>query len=130
MKLTQARVTNFKSVEDSGWVSLDGVTCMVGKNESGKTAFLNALRRLNPVLGARSDFDLKDYPRKGYIRYKKAHKTEPAIVVRGIFQLSQKEISEIEDELISLGAEPITKNSEFKDDEKILAIQNQIEQVI
>lgn len=97
MKLTQARVTNFKSVEDSGWVSLDGVTCMVGKNESGKTAFLNALRRLNPVPGARADFDLKDYPRKGYIRYKKAHKTEPAIVVRGIFLLSQKEISEIED---------------------------------
>ncbi len=97
MKLTQARVTNFKSIEDSGWVSLDGVTCMVGKNESGKTAFLNALRRLNPVPGARTDFDLKDYPRKGYIRYKKAHKVEPAIVVRGIFRLSQKEIAEIED---------------------------------
>ena len=97
MKLTQARVTNFKSIEDSGWVSLDGVTCMVGKNESGKTAFLNALRRLNPVPGARTDFDIKDYPRKGYIRYKKAHKVEPAIVVRGIFRLSQKEIAEIED---------------------------------
>ena len=96
MKLTRARVTNFKSVEDSGWVTINGVTCMVGKNESGKTAFLNALRRLNPVPGARADFDLKDYPRKGYVRYKRAHKTEPAIVVRGVFELSEQEVEEIQ----------------------------------
>ena len=64
MQLVRARVTNYKSIDDSGWVSMDGVTCLVGKNESGKTAFLQALRRLNPVPGANGDFDLKDYPRK------------------------------------------------------------------
>ena len=52
MKLTRARVTNYRSIDDSGWVTIDDVTCMVGKNESGKTAFLQALRRLNPVAGA------------------------------------------------------------------------------
>ena len=54
MKLVRARVTDFKSIDDSGWVDIDAVTSMVGKNESGKTAFLGALKRLNPLTAARS----------------------------------------------------------------------------
>ena len=96
MRLTRARVTNYKSIDDSGWVALDEVTCLVGKNESGKTAFLQALRRLNPVSGANDSFDLKDYPRKGYVRYKRAHKDCPAMVVRAEFELSTEEIQEID----------------------------------
>ena len=96
MKLSRARVTNYKSIDDSGWVRLDDVTCMVGKNESGKTAFLGALKRLNAVEGAESDFDLKDYPRKGYVRYKRKHKGEPAVVIRAEFELTDDETAEIE----------------------------------
>ena len=96
MRLTSARVTDFKSIDDSGWVSTDDVTCLVGKNESGKTAFLHALKRLNPVAGANGDFDLKDYPRKGYVRYKRAHKDRPAVVVRAEFELSPQEMEKIE----------------------------------
>ena len=55
MKLTRARITNYKSIDDSGWVDIQNVTCFVGKNESGKTAFLQALKKLNPV-GASGDF--------------------------------------------------------------------------
>ena len=94
MKLSRARVTNYKSIDDSGWVRLDDVTCMVGKNESGKTAFLGALKRLNAVEGAESDFDLKDYPRKGYVRYKRKHKGEPAVVIRAEFELTEDEMAE------------------------------------
>ena len=96
MRLTRARVTNYKSIDDSGWVSMDGVTCMVGKNESGKTAFLHALKQLNPISGGRADFDLTHYPRKGYVRYKRSHSAEPAVVVQAEFELSQEEIDEIE----------------------------------
>ena len=96
MKLTRARVTNYKSIDDTGWVSIEDVTCMVGKNESGKTAFLQALRRLNPVPGSDSGFDLKDYPRKGYVQYKRSHKENPSIVVRAEFQLTTAEVQEIE----------------------------------
>ena len=96
MKLVRARVTNYKSIDDSGWVSLDDVTCLVGKNESGKTAFLHALKRINPVSGADSDFDLRDYPRKGYARYKRTHKEQPAVVVRAEFELCDEEMREIE----------------------------------
>ena len=96
MKLTRARVTNFKSIEDTGWVTIDDVTCMVGKNESGKTAFLHALRRLSPVTGVNGDFDIKDYPRKGYVRYKRIHPDRPAIVVAAEFKLTDSEVEEVE----------------------------------
>ena len=47
MRLLRARVLNYQSILDSGWVLLEPVTCLVGKNESGKTAFLQALQKLN-----------------------------------------------------------------------------------
>lgn len=48
MKLDSFKVTNFRSVEDSGDVTLGDIICLVGKNEAGKTALLHALAGLNP----------------------------------------------------------------------------------
>ena len=96
MKLTRVRVTDYKSIDDSGWVAIDDVTCLVGKNESGKTAFFHALKRLSPLAGVDADFDLKDYPRKGYVRYKRSHKNRAAVVVRAEFELTEGEMREIE----------------------------------
>lgn len=49
MKLVNVRVGPFRNILDSGPVEIhDRVTCLVGKNESGKTAFLEALDLLNP----------------------------------------------------------------------------------
>ncbi|MDD9869860.1 MAG: AAA family ATPase [Gammaproteobacteria bacterium] len=48
MKLVNVQVEHFRNILDSTEVKIqDDVTCLVGKNESGKTAFLEALRRLN-----------------------------------------------------------------------------------
>lgn len=49
MRLTRYRVTNFRSVEDSGWIECDNVTTLVGINESGKSNLLLALWKLNPA---------------------------------------------------------------------------------
>jgi ABC-type cobalamin/Fe3+-siderophores transport system ATPase subunit len=44
--LKAALVRKFRSIEDLGTVrSEPDVTCLIGKNESGKTAFLEALHR-------------------------------------------------------------------------------------
>lgn len=45
MKITDFRITNFRSIVDSKWVkfSPDGITVLVGQNESGKTSVLEAL---------------------------------------------------------------------------------------
>ncbi len=50
MKLLWVKISHFKNILESGTVRIEGdVTCLVGKNESGKTAFLQALHRFNPV---------------------------------------------------------------------------------
>lgn len=50
MKLVGAQVQLFRNIIDSTPVDIQpDVTCLVGKNESGKTAFLQALYRLNPA---------------------------------------------------------------------------------
>ena len=64
MKLVGVQVKNYKCVNDSGPWSVDQITCLVGKNESGKTALLEALYKLNPVQRHKALFVQTDYPRK------------------------------------------------------------------
>jgi len=96
MKLTQARVINYRSIDDSSWVRVDDVTALVGKNESGKTAFLQAIRKINSISGEEDGFIIRDYPRKGYIKYKKIHDQNPCEVAQAEFKLNPEEISQIE----------------------------------
>lgn len=50
MKLKTVHIRMFRNILDSTEVKVeDKVTCLVGKNESGKSAFLNALWRLKPA---------------------------------------------------------------------------------
>lgn len=61
-KLRRYRVTNFRSVTDSGYLDLDHVTALIGVNESGKTNLLLPLWKLNPT----SNGEIKpiaDYPK-------------------------------------------------------------------
>ncbi len=61
MKLKAVRVRMFRNILDSTEVKIEGkVTCLVGKNESGKSAFLNALWRLNPAR-RKSTFSIPDH---------------------------------------------------------------------
>jgi predicted ATPase len=66
MQLSNLRVRDFKCIEDSGEFSLSQVTCLVGKNESGKTAILQALQQLNPPKEAGPGLFVpsRDYPRR------------------------------------------------------------------
>ena len=63
MKLTAFRVTNYRSVNDSGWVDVAKMTTLVGRNESGKSNMLLALASLNPPGGPVALSTLKDFPR-------------------------------------------------------------------
>lgn len=48
MRLIKFRVRNYKSIKDSGWCHLaSGITILAGKNESGKSATLEALQSFN-----------------------------------------------------------------------------------
>jgi hypothetical protein len=60
--LSRYRVRNFRSVSDSGWLSLDSVTALVGVNESGKTNLMLPLWKLNPAGGGAIQ-PTSDYPK-------------------------------------------------------------------
>ncbi len=64
MKLKSLKVQNFKCIEDSEEFRIDQVTCLMGKNEAGKTAILEALYKLNPVESEKTDFNELEYPRR------------------------------------------------------------------
>lgn len=65
MQLKSFCVKKFRSVDDSGEIETDGVTALIGINESGKSNLLLPLWKLRPA----KDGELKptaDYPRKSY----------------------------------------------------------------
>lgn len=102
MELKSVRIQNYRSIDDSGVVPIDDVTCLVGKNESGKTAFLHALHLLNPLNPIRGKIrfdDVMDFPSRRFSAYRKTREKEPADVVTAVFELSDNELRIIESDL-------------------------------
>ena len=44
------RVKNYRNIDDSGWIPLERVTALVGRNEAGKTTLLKALHKFHPAI--------------------------------------------------------------------------------
>ncbi|HDJ2774708.1 TPA: AAA family ATPase [Serratia rubidaea] len=63
MKLESFRVQNFRSIFDSGVITTEKLTAILGRNESGKTNLLLALKSLNPAEGFGKLNNIKDFPR-------------------------------------------------------------------
>ena len=99
MKLVSAQVTNYRSVEDSTPFRIDQSTCLVGKNEAGKSALLTALSALNPHPATPVVLDKeRDYPRRYLTQYNSRHGGKEAEVVRTIWELEAHEIEAVENE--------------------------------
>lgn len=86
MKLTSVEVSDFKSIRHSNPFAVGQITCLVGKNESGKTSLLQALYKLNPIVQEHGKFDVTDeYPRAEVEEYQQrveAEEQEAAIVLK------------------------------------------------
>lgn len=67
MRLVKARVQGYRSIIDTGYFDVEtDKTILVGPNEAGKTAILQALQKLNPPKGVELFNPLRDYPRAKY----------------------------------------------------------------
>ena len=101
MKLTKVRIIEFQSIWDSTEFDIGDVTCLVGKNEAGKTALLKALYRLNPIIEEDGSFDVTlDYPRRAVSEYKddvEAGRREPTTVVQATYALEHEDITAIQE---------------------------------
>ena len=89
MKLTKVRVKNYKCIHDSTEFDIDDITCLVGKNESGKTAVLEALHKFNSFDHSRNFDHQQDYP------FADLEKNEDG-VIEATFSLEREDIEEIE----------------------------------
>lgn len=102
MKLVSFRITNYWCIEDSEDVGVDpDVTCFVGKNESGKTALLRGLHRVNPLQA--DEFEAsQDYPRRKYNKYRRERKRDPDlpadVAVKAVFELEPDDNAKIEEQ--------------------------------
>lgn len=70
MKLTSLRVENFKCIDDCTSFHCDQITCLLGKNEAGKSALLEALYKLNPFEKDKGNFELEEFPRRRVSTYR------------------------------------------------------------
>jgi len=90
MRMTGFQVTNFRSILDSGWVNVDDISVIVGKNESGKTSLLKALAKFHPHDESGYNID-KEWPR-GF----RKDKGVGQVVTKVRFALSAEDIKLIE----------------------------------
>ena len=101
MLLTKVQVTEYKSIRNSNSFEVGDITCLVGKNEAGKTAILEALYRLNPVIESDGQFDVTDdYPRSDVEDYQievEEGARRPSNIINAIFTLEQDEIDLVEE---------------------------------
>lgn len=105
MKLLKFRVTEFRSVLDSGWIEVENITALIGTNESGKANILLPLWKLNPA--DEGELDLQDdLPRDKYHEYRNS-KPMPTFIT-AFFKLEDKEASHLSN-LTGLEAESFSE---------------------
>ena len=99
MTLTKVRVTDFQSVRDSTEFDVGDVTCLVGKNEAGKTALLQAMYRLLPIVDTEDGYSVTDdYPRRDVADYEyeiEEKKREHVVVGHLTYELDEAEATAI-----------------------------------
>lgn len=83
MRLLSVRIQDFRCIEDSTEFPIADVTCLVGKNESGKTAILKALYKLKPDVESKTKFEPSDdYPKRKWRPEQPIPTNPPAIITK------------------------------------------------
>ncbi len=100
MRLTHVRVQNYRCVRDTGWFEVEKAkTILVGPNEAGKTAVLEALQQINRPSGVKGFDPLRDYPRKLYNADIQSVRLDPSTipVASAKFALEGDDLAELPD---------------------------------
>ena len=96
MKLTHAQIRRYRSIDEQTEFDVDeDVTCLVGKNESGKTAALQALYKSHSVDRQSFDPDL-DYPSRKAREIQKGGRVQATVLT---YRLEKADVQAVEDVL-------------------------------
>lgn len=91
MRLKSFQIENFRSINNSGPVKAARVTALLGRNESGKTNLLLALRSLKSSDGLHPLSKTKDFPRHRRLE----ECTDQTVAVKTTWELSEVERTEL-----------------------------------
>ncbi|MFZ3491750.1 AAA family ATPase [Streptomyces sp. 5.8] len=106
MLLLSVEIETFRNFTTKQTMPVEpGVTCLIGKNESGKTTILTALHRLNPANNPDRFQVTTDYPRRRLARDKREKDLEDAVPVQATFALEEADLDALE---TALGVRPPT----------------------
>ncbi|MCF5721849.1 AAA family ATPase [Pseudomonas syringae] len=94
MRLSKVRVQNYRSIIDTGEFEIEQLkTILVGPNEAGKTAILQAIQQINAPEGVKGFNPLRDYPRAKYTQISRGElKPEDIEVVTATFALDKADL--------------------------------------
>lgn len=94
MRLSKVRVQNYRSIIDTGEFEVERLkTILVGPNEAGKTAILQAIQQVNAPEGIKGFNPLRDYPRAHYTKISRGEiKAEDVEVVSATFELESSDL--------------------------------------
>lgn len=97
MKISSFRVKKFRNIVDSGDIKVDSlVTCLVGKNEAGKSGLLEALYLFNPAYD--DSFDVNDqYPRWLVVQDRRKGGLDEQMPISVTFILEEDDVSAVHD---------------------------------
>lgn len=94
MRLSKLRVQNYRSILDTGEFEVEHLkTILVGPNEAGKTAILQAVQQINAPSDIAKFNPLRDYPRSIYTKISRGEiDPEDVPVVTGTFTLDTSDL--------------------------------------
>jgi energy-coupling factor transporter ATP-binding protein EcfA2 len=96
VKLIEAHATNYRNIIDAGAVPIGQMTCLVGKNEAGKSAFLKALEGMRSTDPSFKEYGkITNYPRRMLADYERDHGGEEARVMRTSWKLDARDLQAV-----------------------------------
>ena len=119
MKLITAHATTYRNIVDSNAVDIGQTTCLVGKNEAGKSAFLKALEGLRSTNANFKQYGkTENYPRRYLADYDARHPDGEATVMSTIWEMSAEDAAAVEAEMGegTLTSEAVTIYKTYEDD--------------
>lgn len=96
MELQSFRVRMFRNIIDSGEIPVESVTALVGKNESGKSALLQALHHLSPAKPHVVLDLLDEYPRWLKKEHEISGEIASAVPITATFTVTSAELAELD----------------------------------
>lgn len=100
VRISEIRIQNFRNIRDTGFIELENVTTLIGKNESGKTSTLEAISSFSP------EYDYTERDLSTLAVTSETDERTPIISLR--FELEKPLVDEFYPELADNAETPLT----------------------